>query len=100
VRLEPGPNLLRHKEIVGLDFSCEGILRNAEIGIPAVKVVIVSLMLILGGSPSWVVLSCIHWVLKILPGLFKSLDGLNIVLHTHGDDKLVVPDLSAISERD
>jgi len=96
--LEPRPNMLRHKEIVCFDFSCKWIGRNAEKGISTIVIVVVSLMLVLGGSPCRIIFSGINWVFKIFPGIFETLDGFDVVLHTHSHYEVIVSNLSSVSK--
>lgn len=50
--------------------------------------------------PGSVVLGGVDWVFWVGPGAIESLDGIDVLQHSGGDDDLSVLDLSSVSEDD
>lgn len=50
--------------------------------------------------PGSVVLGSVDWVFWVGPGTIESLDGIDVLQHSGGDDDLSVLDLSSVSEDD
>lgn len=97
---EPVPYLSRYEEVVATDFAFEWVGWNYEVSISKGEVIVPSSILVKNRSPGWVVFRGEDWVFRVLPGIFETFNRINIFFETHGNDKVIVANSSAITKDD
>ena len=96
----PVPKFLGDKEIIVFELSRERFRRDIVDGLSSIEIIVVSLWFGHASFPGGVVGISMEHVFGISPGLVKTFDGLDILLLTHGKNKVVVANDSTISQDD
>lgn len=79
----PFPDFRRQQEVVGTDFTSEGVGRNAENSITVIEVVMVFLIFMITRSPRRMILANMDGMFGVFPGFIKTLNSFSIILKTH-----------------
>jgi hypothetical protein len=82
----PVPESLCDEEVVVFNLSSEWCRWNVENSLTSVEVMKISGDLVAGNFPRCVLLVGVEWVFEISPGIIESLDRVEVLLLTHGDD--------------
>lgn len=96
IACQPIPNSLGQEEVVVFDGAMEGCWRNVEDGLASIEVVMISSRLGASGPPGGMILVAEEGGVDIGPGIFESLDRIDVGVHAGGDDELIILDLPSV----